>query len=90
MKVNSQAMQICQSCSMPMTKPEDFGTNTNQSKNEEYCTYCFQNGNFTNPNLNLDQMIEKLVSMHDRMGITEELARKMANTNLPKLRRWAK
>jgi hypothetical protein len=90
MEGNNQAMQVCQSCSMPLTKSEDFGTNTNSSKNEEYCTFCFQKGNFTSPNLDLDQMIEKLVSMHDRMGITEEMARKMANVNLPKLKRWAK
>jgi hypothetical protein len=35
-------------------------------------------------------MIEKLVSMHDQMGVTEEEAGKMASGNLPKLKRWAK
>ena len=82
-------MQICQSCGMPMVKPEDFGTDINGSKNEEYCTYCFQNGKFT-LDATLEQMIEKLVTMHDQMGMTEEEARKTANENLPKLKRWAK
>jgi hypothetical protein len=82
-------MKICQSCGMPMMKPEDFGTEINGSKNEEYCAYCFQNGKFT-LDATLEQMIEKLVTMHDQMGMTEEEARKMANENLPKLKRWAK
>jgi hypothetical protein len=81
---------ICQSCGMPMMKPEYFGINADGSKNEEYCTYCFKGGNFTLPNVTLSQMIEKLVSMHDQMGITEEAARKMASENLPKLKRWQK
>jgi len=33
--------KICQSCAMPMNKEEDFGTNADGSKNEEYCTHCF-------------------------------------------------
>ena len=74
---------------MPMMKTEDFGTDINGSKNEEYCTYCFQNGKFT-LDATLEQMIEKLVTMHDQMGMTEEEARKIANENLPKLKRWAK
>ena len=83
-------MQICQSCGMPMMKPEDFGTNGDGGKNEEYCTYCFQHGKFTIPNVTLAEMTEKLVTMHDQMGMTEAEARAMANQNLPKLRRWAK
>ena len=74
---------------MPMMKPEDFGTDINGSKNDEYCTYCFQNGKFTS-DVTLEQMIERLVPMHNQMGMTEEEARKIANENLPKLKRWAK
>ena len=80
---------ICQSCGMPMTKPEDFGTNEDDSKNEEYCTYCFQKGQFTF-NGTLEEMIEKLVTMASKMGMTEDDARKIAEENLPKLKRWAK
>jgi len=34
--------QICQSCGMPMQKNEDFATNTDGSKNEEYCHFCYK------------------------------------------------
>jgi hypothetical protein len=33
---------ICQSCSMPLEKDEDFGTDADRSKSELYCIYCFQ------------------------------------------------
>lgn len=41
-------VKMCQSCGMPMSKdPESGGTNTDGSKNLKYCSYCFQNGEFT-------------------------------------------
>lgn len=43
MKSNS----ICQSCGMPLKKdPEKGGSNTDGSKNETYCSYCYQDGKF--------------------------------------------
>lgn len=39
---------FCQSCGMPMKKdPAGGGTNADGSKNEKYCSYCYQNGQFT-------------------------------------------
>lgn len=80
-------MFICQSCGMPMTEEKDFGNNSDDSKNEDYCIYCYQKGQFTF-NGNLEEMIEKQVSMHDMVGITEEGARKIAIETLPTLKRW--
>ncbi|MGQ9623414.1 MAG: zinc ribbon domain-containing protein, partial [Candidatus Caldatribacteriaceae bacterium] len=45
---------FCQSCAMPMVKPEDFGTNADGSPNGEYCRYCFQNGEFTAPDTTVE------------------------------------
>jgi len=40
--------KMCQSCGMPMSKdPENGGTNTDGSTNLKFCSYCFQNGEFT-------------------------------------------
>ena len=39
---------ICQSCGMPLSKdPNNGGTNSDGSKNKAYCSYCYQNGEFT-------------------------------------------
>lgn len=39
---------MCQSCGMPLSKdPQGGGTNADGSKTEKYCSYCYQNGDFT-------------------------------------------
>jgi len=35
----------CVTCGMPLTKAEDFGTNSDGSRNEQYCCHCMQGGN---------------------------------------------
>jgi hypothetical protein len=37
---------ICQSCGMPIEKPEQFGTNADESVNHDYCIYCYKDGKF--------------------------------------------
>jgi hypothetical protein len=81
-------ISICQSCSMPMTKDEDFGTDEDGSKNWRYCKYCFQDGDFTDSITSKEEMIQKLVNMAGKMGKSKEEAEKMANEIIPKLKRW--
>ncbi len=39
--------KMCQSCGMPMSKdPQKGGTNSDGTKNLEYCSYCYQDGDF--------------------------------------------
>ena len=49
--------KICQSCGMPMTTAEQFGTNADGSQNTDYCVYCYKDGAFLQ-NLTMDEMIE--------------------------------
>ncbi len=40
--------KMCQSCGMPISKdPNGGGTNADGSSNALYCSYCYQNGEFT-------------------------------------------
>jgi len=40
--------KFCQSCGMPMKQdPQGGGTNADGSINVRYCSYCYQNGEFT-------------------------------------------
>ena len=50
--------QFCQRCAMPMEKPEDFGTNSDGSKNTDYCCYCYENGAFFYPEATMEDVIE--------------------------------
>ncbi len=77
---------ICQSCVMPMEKPEDFGTEADGSRNEEYCRFCYRDGGFTDPDITMEQMINKLVGMATSMEMSEEQARAMANAVIPGLK----
>ena len=85
------SQQFCQSCSMPLSDEKLYGTNTDGSKNNEYCIYCYKNGNFTS-NMSMEEMknfcIEKMLEFHPEMN--KESATKMMNEVFPKLKRWAK
>ncbi|MBN1454735.1 MAG: zinc ribbon domain-containing protein [Methanomicrobia archaeon] len=80
---------FCQSCGMPLQKESDFGTNADGSTSHEYCTYCFQNGAFTQPDITKDAMIGKVIGMMVAMNIMpEEQAKALATTFIPTLKRW--
>ena len=58
----------CQSCGMPMDKPELFGTNNDGTKNEDYCVYCFKDGEFIK-DLTMDEMIETCLGFIDEFNV---------------------
>ena len=86
--------KFCQSCGMPLNASEDFGTNTDQSRNDEYCTYCFKNGEFTE-DITMDEMIEHCVQYLDDFNkdteqkLTKEQAVSQMKEYFPTLKRWA-
>lgn len=80
--------QICQSCAMPLEQTTSYGTNKDKSVNYEYCKFCFHNGQFTDEGITLEQKIQKNISIAKQMGIKEEEAKQMAESLVPKLKRW--
>ncbi len=81
---------ICQSCAMPLSD-DYYGTNSDGSKNHEYCKYCFDNGKFVN-NQTLEEKIESNIRfwVDEENGITEEIARQKLSKLFPTLKRWKK
>jgi len=73
---------------MPLRKEEDYGTNADGSKSNEYCFHCFQKGKFLDEGITLQEKIEKNVGFAVQMGMSEAEARKIASSVLPKLKRW--
>lgn len=49
--------KFCQSCGMELDSKKVFGTNKDNSINEEYCISCFKDGAFVN-DCTMDDMIE--------------------------------
>jgi len=88
--MNSTQMPLfCQSCAMPLEKPDDFGSNADGSRNDDYCRYCFQEGKFTEPDLNAKQMIENIERIMKGMKIPGEII-EQTKAIIPSLKRWKK
>ena len=67
-----------------------FGTLANGKETQEYCSFCFQNGKYTNPEATMHVMIENSVRiMVKKMAIPEDRAREIANATIPQLKRWS-
>ena len=82
---------FCQSCAMPMAKPELFGTEADGSPSHEYCTYCYQKGAFTAPDITMAQMIDLCVKkMVEKNVMPEPQARALMTKYLPQMKRWKK
>lgn len=77
---------FCQSCGMPMEKPEDFGMNADGFRSNDYCHYCLKDG-FTEPHITMQQMIDKVAGMAGKMNMSEGQAREMAKGFIPRLKR---
>lgn len=83
--------KYCQSCAMPMGETDEFyGTNSDGSKSEDYCSYCFENGEFISGDVSMNDMIEACIApmVSSNQGMTEDVARKIMNEAFPNLKRW--
>jgi hypothetical protein len=80
---------FCQSCGMPLSRDQQGGgTNADGSRSIEYCSHCYLEGWFTEPNLSLDEMMAKVEAKLRELRLPGFLARRLAG-EIPKLRRWA-
>jgi Fe-S cluster assembly ATPase SufC len=78
---------FCQSCGMPLNKEEVKGTEKNGLKTDDYCKYCYENGAFKNPEMNLEDMKKNVQNQMKKMQLHENVIQKAVNI-LPVLKRW--
>lgn len=89
--MNGTEQKFCQSCGMPMGDTgELYGTNADGSKNEEYCKYCLEKGEFTFKGT-MEELIEVCVPNMTAAnpGMTEDAARRGMREWFPTLKRWS-
>jgi len=84
---------FCESCGMPLENDEVIGTNSDGSKNKDYCIYCYKDGDFT-VDVTMEEMIDiSLKHMRelfkDDPRFNEEDALNNMKSFFPKLKRWA-
>ena len=78
----------CQSCGMPMKRDtRGGGTHADGTKSLMYCSHCYQNGQFTQPNLTVDEMKLLVKAKLKEFGIPGLLTG-VFTRNIPKLARW--
>lgn len=82
---------FCQSCAMPMDKPELFGTEADGAPSAEYCKHCYQKGAFTAPDITIEEMIDLCVKQMVAQNVMpEKRARALMEKYLPQMKRWRK
>ena len=76
---------------MPLQKAEDFGTNADGSRNEDYCAYCYKEGKFL-ADCSMEEMIEFCLDATKDTGLytDREEARSQMMAWFPTLKRWQK
>ena len=80
---------FCQSCSMPLEKPQDFGTSAFGYRENDYCRFCYQDGAFTDPGITMAQMLDRCVGIMAQRGIMPEAkARALLTEVMPRMKRW--
>ena len=80
----------CQSCGMPLSKDEKGGgTNADGSKNTQYCSHCYQNGQFVLPDISVEQMQVRVREKIIEFGMPGFLSG-IFTRKIPKLARWQK
>ncbi|MFQ5427680.1 MAG: zinc ribbon domain-containing protein [Thermodesulfobacteriota bacterium] len=79
----------CQSCGVNIKKPTEFGTTATKVIDVNYCRYCLWNGEFTEPDITMEEMIEKVAkTMIKTKRVSPEQAEEMARKLIPTLKRW--
>ncbi|MGE7843215.1 effector binding domain-containing protein [Lysinibacillus sp. NPDC093712] len=78
----------CQSCGMPLVDAKLLATEKDGQVCQDYCTYCYELGEFKQPNITVNEMINICVPHLKEEGMAEEEARQMLASFLPSLKRW--
>ena len=80
--------KVCQSCARPLID-EVRGTNKDKTSSEDYCRFCFLEGEFRNSNLTKEEAVNRLMSVFMTKSQTAEVqANSMAEEIISKLKRW--
>jgi hypothetical protein len=78
---------FCQSCGMPLSPEELKGTENNGLKNNDYCKYCYENGHFKHPEIDLEEMKKAVKTHMEKKKLPDYMIQKALNI-LPALKRW--
>lgn len=79
---------FCQSCGMPFYQEKDYGTETNGSPSNDFCSWCYREGTFIE-NESMEELIERCAPyMAESCHISNDEAISFMGALLPHLKRW--
>ena len=81
--------KICQSCGMPIKADNDLGTEKDNSKSQDYCKYCYKNGEFIDK-VTMEEYIEMCSKYGAQAGMTNAQMTEFCTNLFPTLERWKK
>ncbi len=80
--------KYCQSCGMPLVRDSKHGgTEADGRQSTQYCSHCYELGQFKQPELTVTQMQALVKAKLCEMGFPAVLAWFFAR-GIPKLHRW--
>lgn len=80
---------FCQSCGMPLSRDEHGGgTEADGSHSGEYCSHCYQAGEFTMPDLTAEQMMSRVRTRLQKLNLPASAVASLVG-QIPRLRRWS-
>ncbi len=89
-EIRKSTEHICQSCAGSLTTLDAKGTEADGSVSEYYCRDCYLDGQFTEPEITMKEMIEGLVANTAKTtDLTIDEARDYLDNIFPTLKRWA-
>jgi hypothetical protein len=72
---------------MPVSGDAEWGTEMDGARSADYCNRCYQKGEFTEPRITMDQMIERVAGRMRTMSFPEKMITLNAKL-LPTFKRW--
>ena len=81
--------KICQSCGMPIDSIDLLGTNKDGSINQDYCKYCYNDGEFIDEGT-MEEYINMCSKYGEQAGMSNEEMKKYCTKLFPTLKRWKK
>ena len=81
--------RICQSCGMPLTADDQYGTHADGTVCLDYCKYCYHDGEFVDQ-VTMEEYIDMCAQFGAQAGMTNEQMRAHCQQLFPLLKRWRK
>lgn len=73
---------------MPLARdPQGGGTQKDGTLHKEYCSYCYRAGTFTEPDITMGEMMDKVQGKLNKMWIPPFIG-KFFTRSIPQLKRW--